>query len=149
YSIFAQAMDRSGFACGTLSPRPGLSAPVPPLDPRPLLTMRDMGHDMGHGAHDMNAGQESAHGGQASAREHGEHMGGTASAHAGHDMQAHRADNGPAAHDMGGAVTHPASEGSLVDMQVMTANDALDDPGVGLRENGRRVLTYADLHTIG
>jgi FtsP/CotA-like multicopper oxidase with cupredoxin domain len=25
----------------------------------------------------------------------------------------------------------------------------LDDPGVGLRGNGRRVLTYADLHTIG
>ena len=25
----------------------------------------------------------------------------------------------------------------------------LDDPGVGLRDNGRRVLTYADLHTIG
>ena len=25
----------------------------------------------------------------------------------------------------------------------------LDDPGVGLRNNGRRVLTYADLHTIG
>jgi FtsP/CotA-like multicopper oxidase with cupredoxin domain len=26
---------------------------------------------------------------------------------------------------------------------------ALDDPGVGLRDNGRRVLTYADLHTLG
>jgi FtsP/CotA-like multicopper oxidase with cupredoxin domain len=25
----------------------------------------------------------------------------------------------------------------------------LDDPGAGLRDNGRRVLTYADLHTIG
>jgi CopA family copper-resistance protein len=25
----------------------------------------------------------------------------------------------------------------------------LDDPGVGLRDNGRRVLTYADLHTVG
>lgn len=25
----------------------------------------------------------------------------------------------------------------------------LDDPGPGLRDNGRRVLTYADLHTIG
>ena len=25
----------------------------------------------------------------------------------------------------------------------------LDDPGVGLRDNGRRVLTYADLHTLG
>ena len=25
----------------------------------------------------------------------------------------------------------------------------LDDPGIGLRDNGRRVLTYADLHTLG
>jgi FtsP/CotA-like multicopper oxidase with cupredoxin domain len=25
----------------------------------------------------------------------------------------------------------------------------LDDPGVGLRSNGRRVLSYADLHTLG
>ncbi len=25
----------------------------------------------------------------------------------------------------------------------------LDDPGPGLRNNGRRVLTYADLHTLG
>jgi FtsP/CotA-like multicopper oxidase with cupredoxin domain len=27
--------------------------------------------------------------------------------------------------------------------------NGLDDPGVGLRDNGRRVLTYADLHSLG
>ena len=43
YTIFAQAEDRSGFARATLSPRPGLSAPIPPMDPRPLRTMADMG----------------------------------------------------------------------------------------------------------
>jgi FtsP/CotA-like multicopper oxidase with cupredoxin domain len=32
---------------------------------------------------------------------------------------------------------------------VSTPDDTLADPGVGLRANGRRVLTYADLHTIG
>ncbi len=47
YTIFAQAMDRSGYARGTLSPSPGLEAEIPPLDPRPLLTMGDMG--MSHG----------------------------------------------------------------------------------------------------
>ncbi|MEK7816610.1 MAG: multicopper oxidase domain-containing protein, partial [Pseudomonadota bacterium] len=36
-----------------------------------------------------------------------------------------------------------------VDMRVDTPRTNLDDPGVGLRDNGRRVLTYADLHTIG
>jgi CopA family copper-resistance protein len=36
-----------------------------------------------------------------------------------------------------------------VDMHVDMPRTNLDDPGVGLRDNGRRVLTYADLHTIG
>jgi CopA family copper-resistance protein len=36
-----------------------------------------------------------------------------------------------------------------VDMRVDAPRTNLDDPGVGLRDNGRRVLTYADLHTIG
>jgi uncharacterized protein involved in copper resistance len=44
YTIFAQAMDRSGFARGTLAPRAAMSAEVPALDPRPLLTLVDMGH---------------------------------------------------------------------------------------------------------
>ncbi len=43
YTIFAQSMDRTGYARGTLATREGLSAAVPPLDPRPLLTMEDMG----------------------------------------------------------------------------------------------------------
>jgi len=39
--------------------------------------------------------------------------------------------------------------GPSVDMRVDTPRTNLDDPGVGLRDNGRRVLTYADLHTVG
>ena len=34
-------------------------------------------------------------------------------------------------------------------MTASVPNTRLDDPGVGLRNNGRRVLTYADLHTLG
>src|SRR3546814_17192322 len=56
-------------------------------------------------------------------------------------------------HSMHGAsganamVSHPASEtgNPAVDMQTMTPSRALDDPGIGLRGNGRKVLTYADL----
>lgn len=45
---------------------------------------------------------------------------------------------------------HAATEsGPIVDMQVGEAAPRLNDPGVGLRDNGRRVLTYADLHTLG
>jgi FtsP/CotA-like multicopper oxidase with cupredoxin domain len=34
-------------------------------------------------------------------------------------------------------------------MTVATPRTNLDDPGVGLRNNGRRVLTYADMRTRG
>src|SRR5712692_6133405 len=43
YTVFAQAEDRTGYARGTLAPRKGMTAPVPPMDPRPLRTMVDMG----------------------------------------------------------------------------------------------------------
>src|SRR4051812_45548998 len=43
FTIFAQALDRSGFARGTLAPRAGMAAAVPAMDPRPVRTMADMG----------------------------------------------------------------------------------------------------------
>ena len=45
------------------------------------------------------------------------------------------------------APKHPSSENDnpLVDMQATMPMSRLDDPGIGLRENGRRVLTYSDL----
>jgi len=47
YTIFAQSMDRSGYARGTLALREGMSAAVPEMDPRPELLMADMGMDHG------------------------------------------------------------------------------------------------------
>jgi CopA family copper-resistance protein len=49
----------------------------------------------------------------------------------------------------GGMQSHPASESGnpLVDMQTMSPAPKLHDPGIGLRENGRRVLSYADLRS--
>jgi CopA family copper-resistance protein len=60
--------------------------------------------------------------------------------HAGHDMSAM----------MGPPQSHPESENGnpLVDMQAMHPAPRLDDPGVGLRDNGRRVLTYSDLRSV-
>jgi CopA family copper-resistance protein len=50
YTFVAEAMDRSGMGRATLAPRLGMTAQVPPLRSRPILTMRDMG--MGdHGSH--------------------------------------------------------------------------------------------------
>ncbi|MBL8655755.1 MAG: copper resistance system multicopper oxidase [Altererythrobacter sp.] len=49
YSFVSEASDRSGLGRATLAPREGMSAPVPPLRSRPLLTMKDMGMgDMDH-----------------------------------------------------------------------------------------------------
>jgi CopA family copper-resistance protein len=112
YAIFAQTMDRTGYARGTLAVRTGMAAKIPDLDKPVPLSMSDM---MG-------------------AMEHGEHAG-----HAGHTSSEKRAQ----AH-------HARSEyGASVDMRVDWPRTNLDDPGIGLRNNGRRVLTYADLRTLG
>ncbi|WAG81146.1 copper resistance system multicopper oxidase [Metapseudomonas furukawaii] len=131
YTIFAQSMDRTGYARGTLAVREGLSAAVPEVDPRPLIGMSDMGMD--HGS--------------MSGMDHGQMAGMDHSQMAGMD---HSQMTGM---DHGGTVgqmqTHPASEtgNPLVDMQTMTPTHKLDDPGIGLRNNGRRVLTYSDLRS--
>jgi len=43
YTIFAQSEDRTGYARGTLTARAGSIGPIPPMDPRPVRTMQDMG----------------------------------------------------------------------------------------------------------
>jgi CopA family copper-resistance protein len=118
FTIFAQDSARTGYVSGTLAVRDGLRAPVPALDPRPLLTMADMGMD---------------------------HGGSPAAEHAEHAEHTEHADNAALA----ASISHPASErrNPLVDNQVMNPTSRLDDPGTGLRDNGRTVLTYAMLRS--
>jgi CopA family copper-resistance protein len=171
YTIFAQSNDRTGFAAGTLAVREGLRAPVPDLDPHPMLTMADMGHGaMDHGA----TGASTAAAAPTSADPHAGHAMPPAAApadpqaghaapqkpatpdpHAGHAVpQQPQSPDPHAGHGMssmaGGMQQHPASEkgNPLVDMQTMAPVSRLDDPGIGLRDNGRRVLTYADLRSL-
>lgn len=61
YTLFAQAIDRSGYARGTLAPAPGIEAAVPELDDPPVLTMADMGMAIGeeHDHSAMNSGNAS------------------------------------------------------------------------------------------
>lgn len=143
YTLFAQSMDRTGYARGTLAVREGLSAPVPSPDPRPLISMADMGMDHGSmSGMDHGATQGGMDHSQMSGMDHGSMAGMDHSQMAGMD---HSAMAG-----MGGAMqSHPASEtdNPLVDMQTMTPVPKLSDPGIGLRNNGRRVLTYADLRS--
>lgn len=46
YTIFAETMDRSGYAQGTLAPRAGMRAEIPARRSRPIRTMEDMGMSM-------------------------------------------------------------------------------------------------------
>ncbi|WP_122562577.1 copper resistance system multicopper oxidase [Pseudomonas viridiflava] len=136
YTVFAQSMDRSGFARGTLTSRPGMKADVPSLDPRPLLSMEDMGMGgMDHGA--INHGSMN--------HDSMKGMKGMNHSQMGHDMQ----DMDRNAMPVNTPQSHPDSEtdNPLVDMQAMSTSPKLYDPGIGLRNNGRKVLTYADLYS--
>lgn len=142
YTIFAQSMDRTGYSRGTLAVREGLQAPVPAVDPRPLISMSDMGMDhggMGGMDHGSMAGMD--HGDMAG-MDHGNMAGMDHGSMAG-------MDHGDMAGASAAMQSHPDSETNnpLVDMQTMTPTPKLGDPGIGLRDNGRRVLTYADLRS--
>jgi CopA family copper-resistance protein len=171
YTIFAQSMDRTGYARGTLATREGLSAPVPETDPRPLIAMGDMGMDHGSMAGMDHGSMQGGMSGMDHSKMAGMDAGGMQGDMAGMDhskmagmspgtMQGDMAgmdhskmtgmDHSGMA-GMGAAMqSHPASETNnpLVDMQTMTPTHKLDDPGIGLRDNGRRVLTYSDLKSI-
>jgi FtsP/CotA-like multicopper oxidase with cupredoxin domain len=109
YTIFAQTEDRTGFARGTLAPVQGMRAAIPPMDPRPVRTMLDMGMPPTMQGMDMK----------------------------GMDMSAPK----PLA-----AHTPPLNVENQNIARMPT--DRLADPGDGLRDNGRRVLTYADLRAL-
>src|SRR3989344_3574626 len=185
YTIFAQSMDRTGYASGTLAVRDGLKAPIPAIDPRPIVTMDDMGMGgmagMEHGSSGgmgggdmagmdhskmagMNQGDMTGMTGMDSgdmtnmgSMDHSKMAGmdsGDMTNMAGMD---HSKMAGMGNGDMSGMAgmggmggemqTHPASETNnpLVDMQAMNPTPKLNDPGIGLRNNGSRVLTYSDL----
>ena len=152
YTIFAQSMERSGYARGTLSVRQGLTAPVPEPDSPEWLTMKDMMGAMGGGAmgHDMmkmdSMGQTKM--------DHSQMSGGMAMDHSMHGMQ--QGSDNPLAKPSS-TIRHARTEyGASVDQRVDTPSTNLDDPGIGLRNlsqrglrpQGHRVLTLADLQSI-
>ncbi|WP_409076315.1 copper resistance system multicopper oxidase (plasmid) [Pantoea sp. C3] len=150
YTIFAQSMDRSGYARGTLAVREGLSATVPKPDPRPWLTMDDMG--MGGMDHGSMGGMDHSqmqgmNGGDMLSMDGSDIPAPPADSMAGMDHSAMSGMDHASMAGMSDMQKHPASETNnpLVDMQAMMPAAKLNDPGIGLRNNGRKVLTYADL----
>nr|WP_315528721.1 copper resistance system multicopper oxidase [uncultured Achromobacter sp.] len=169
YTIFSQAMDRSGYARATLAPREGMQAEIPALDAVQVLTMMDMGmaHDMpgmdmgGASAGGMDHGAQGAmspgaqggmNHGAAGGMNHAGMAGMAGMASMNHAGMNHGAMSGGAGANEGGMVEvkhpYPAEHSPANSMVPDVVSTRLDDPGVGLRNNGRRVLTYADLHSM-
>ena len=122
YTVFAQSIGRSGYARGTLTPDMSFSGEIPALDAVPSLTHTDMGMDM--------SGMEGM-----------DHSNMPGMDHSG--MQVMGDTPTPE------KVTHAKTEfGPHVDMRADTPMVRLNDPGVGLRNNGRRVLTYGDIASL-
>jgi len=173
FTIFAQSMDRTGYARATLAPRSGMNAPIPPMDPRPLLTMVDMGMAMGNTpGTNMGTGGAEQKNTRGSAIENmpGMNMGGDMSTTDMGRMPGMKAEaKPPAAHapltmpfpqpgpettglpapTNAGKPTSPKPvalhEGPQVDNVAEAPTARLSQPGTGLDGNGRRVLTYTDL----
>lgn len=144
FTIFAESLDRSGYARGTLSPEPGLKAAVPALRPRPVRRLDNIGmgmmddsisffggmdHDsMDHGSMDMkdeNGMQGMRHDGM----EHGS------------QTMTDPDVPGP----RGPEPFRPDRENANAAMVIPGTRDRLAEPGIGLGQDGWRVLTYADL----
>ncbi len=159
YTVFSQALDRSGYALATLAPRSGMRAEVPKLDPVPILSMADMGMAMGDmpGMNAKGGMQDMPGMNMAGSNDmKGMDMKGSSSSMPGMDMSGSAKPDSsmaPATQSVGGDVPvkhHAATEyGPSNSTRADQVSTRLDDPGVGLRNNGRRVLTYADLHTVG
>lgn len=185
YTVFCQAIDRSGYARGTLAPHPDMVASIPEMDDSPILTHSDMGMShgdggctpehaaMGHCTMD-HAAEHAAHGGskmmsasdctpEHAAMGHCEmpkaDEDGCTAEHAamGHCTMADNSSGkiiqdfatGKAGFGSANPISYDNVKlGPQVDMLAEAAQYRLDDPGVGLRNNGRRVLTYADLFNL-
>ena len=135
YTIFAQAEDRTGFVRGTLAPRPGMTAAIPAMDPRPIRTMIDMGMEQG-----SMSGMQMDHGSMP-----GMSRGGSGGMQINHGSMGH---NSMPTREIAEPAAPAKLEGSVgVDNVAMMATERLNEPGEGFPE-GRRVLRYTDLRAL-
>jgi len=131
YTIFAESLDRSGYARGTLAPREGMEASVPELRPRPKRDMKDMGMMMSMDGMDMEGGDiEEMDDGD---KNHGNMDHG--------NMDMSKGPKSPVKH---GPDKHGPGAAAIAQNQF----DRLGDPGIGLGNDGRKVLVYNDLKSL-
>jgi len=168
YTIFAETMDRSGYARGTLAPRMGMSAEIPERRPRPLRTMEDMGMSMegmdkgdmthSHGSMTMlgmepSVGQSNGQADHANHKsQHMEHrqQGAAPSMQGTQEMPSVKAID-PRRSKIPGAepVKHgPDDHGPGNQMVAEYSRNRIGEPGRGLEGGDRRVLLYTDLKSL-
>ncbi len=165
FTIFAQDMGRTGYVSGTLAVREGLRAPVPTIDPRPLLSMADMGHGgmsdsgMDHSSMDHSKMDHSKMGhskissdatpkddARRDDMDHTNHSMKGMEGGCGANMS--KGGEGGCGANMSSTKMSDMERNPLIDMRAMVPTAKLDDPGIGLRSNGRRVLRYGDLRSV-
>lgn len=152
YSIFAQSIDRTGFSSGTLTPNAAMKATPPTVDESPILVHGDMGMSMAGMEHGNMPGMDhSKMAGMEQSKMPG--MDHSKMDHSGHNMANMKVKpkygSGAAGYGSNRPVIHRATEfGPHVDMRADAPEYRIDDSGIGLRNNGRRVLTYADLRNL-
>jgi len=129
YTIFAESMDRSGYALGTLATQPGMAAPIPALRERPLRTMIDMGMPMDQ--MDNMKGME-MYNNDAESSQNSHHHHGSMNMEAGEIVARHGPDH------------HGPGNTSIA----MVERNRLGEPGTGLEDVGHRVLVYTDLKRL-
>jgi CopA family copper-resistance protein len=152
FTLVAEAVDRSGMGRATLAPRPGMTAEVPPLRKRPLLTMKDMGMDMSgmdHGSMDMSGGSDNA-GMDHSNMDHST-MDHSAMGHSGASPPT--PDREQHAEHMNMSMRDPANApqvklGPGVQMISPMPVDRTGEPGLGLEDVEHKVLVYKDLMAL-
>jgi CopA family copper-resistance protein len=145
FTIFAQAQDHSGYARATLAQKPGMAAAIPPMSPRPLRTMKDMG-----------AGEDHVHGAspaEMAAMDHSAHLAATAAPAVDHSAHSHGAPGanaaiGSAANNADGVDPRSLFGQVNVDNVAVGPMDRQGEPGTGFEGHGRRVLVYSDLRAI-
>lgn len=150
YTIFAEAMDRSGYARGTLATEKGMTAPLPPRRERMVATMADMG--MGNMA-GMKGGNETNMAGMKMPDATMKGMDPAKPATdampdmPGMEMVAVPAMGGSAPN--GGPVKHgPDTHGPGNSAVPMETKSRFAEPGTGLEDTGTRVLLYSDLRSL-
>lgn len=139
FTIYAESLDRSGYTRGTLAPEHGLEASVPPLRVRPERRLGDVG--MGKMDDRIFGGIDPGEPDVTQTPEGGKKI--TTPTPGQEQKPTHHDPRIPGPN--GPKPFLPKKEQVNVAMVVKNPRYRLDEPGLGLGEDGWRVLTYDDL----